>query len=700
MRESGSVPVRTPFSIEAIQPRWRWLIPVLAAVAAFHFSGIGLTLDRAFFDATSRRPWSAPPLDPAASALVLIDDHTMAEAQRSDYGWRWPFPRLAFAGLIAALDRAGAERIVLDLTFLESSAAAEQDALLAAVAAAVPGTILGRTKTQGPVFWDEAFVAAHPEFFARPRTGHTQLMPDSDGVARRYDLPGSLAASASDAPAVSATEPVTLRWFGGLEKIQAAGVPVVSAARFFNPGLHLVDRLAEKTFSVEAMEPDVGALQAALAEEPLLTGAEFDAVRGRTVFVGANAAGTYDLKALPVGQLEPGVLLHWTAWNNLRGGGFINEWPRLASLVWAAVLVGVLAVIGLQRGGLLLAFVTALLLAVATLAVAYIGLSHGWFIAPATPVAGTLLALSGVIAEGLWVEQRRRREVQTMFGSYVDPTVVERLVRDPGAITLGGERRVATVLFCDLAGFTDLSEQVSPEELLGLINAYLEETSDALLAHGAYIDKYIGDAIMAVFGAPQPDPRHAESAARAALAAQEVLARLNDRLRPQYGRTLAMRIGINTGELVVGNVGSPRKRNYTVLGDTVNLASRLEGANKEFGTSILIGETTAREIGDRLLLRPLTRLRVKGKQQAVEVSEVLGESSTVLPVQQEFLAAYRPAYAAFANRQFSQAADGFSAALALAPDDLMTKALLAEARRFSHSPPPIDWEPIVTLSSK
>lgn len=287
-----------------------------------------------------------------------------------------------------------------------------------------------------------------------------------------------------------------------------------------------------------------------------------------------------------------------------------------------------------------------------------------------------------------------------MFGSYVDPGVVERLVRDPKAIRLGGERREATVFFCDLAGFTDLSEQVAPETLLELINQYLEETSDCLLAHGAYIDKYIGDAVMAVFGAPQNLPDHALAAGRAALAAQEVLGRMNTHLAARHGRTLHMRIGLNTGSMLVGNLGSARKRNYTVLGDAVNLASRLEGANKEFGTAILVGEETARQIGDRLVLRPLTRLRVKGKQQAVEVSELVGRPEDLTEEQRRFLAAYRPAYAAFVRRSFAEAHRGFQAAAALRPDDAMTQALLAEAKRLTQAPPSSDWEPVLTLSTK
>jgi class 3 adenylate cyclase len=311
-----------------------------------------------------------------------------------------------------------------------------------------------------------------------------------------------------------------------------------------------------------------------------------------------------------------------------------------------------------------------------------------------------VLALLGIIAENFWLEQQRKREIQAMFGSYVDPGVVAQLLRDPTAIRLGGEKRRATVYFSDLAGFTDLSEKLPPEQLMEIVNRYLQEMSECLLDHGAYIDKYIGDAVMAVFGAPLKDEHHAATACEGALAAQGVLARINADLGVKLGYTLAMRIGINTGEMLVGNLGSDRKKNYTVLGDAVNLASRLEGANKEFGTSIMLGENTARALDGRFALRPLTRLRVKGKLTAVEVFELVGRTHELTPLQRDFLTAYGEGYAHFGGRRFTDAEIHFGRALAMVPSDDLTRELLEQSRELAAHPPPADWEPIVTLKSK
>ena len=671
--------------------RWRWLPPVAALIAAFHFLPGGATLDRAFFDFASRHPVRPTPV-PEGSALVLIDEATMQTLK--PLGERWPFSRKIFASLIATLDRAGAARIVFDFTFFEPSDAAEQDAILAGTAAAVSSVVLARTPQYAPVFWDEAFVAAHPALFQKPRAGDVTLQADADGVARAYRVPGSLAALAFDPP--TKVQGGLLRWHGGLAQIRTRGVPVLSAGQFISAGLPLLER-------VVAQAPDLSPEQIAraLANEPVLNGRIADLVRGRTVFVGTNASGTFDAKPFPVGAaVEPGVLIHWTAWTNLKAGGFITPSSRWVALTGALVVAVLIGLVGRWQPGLVAPGLAAVGLTVAVLGGAYAALGAGWFLPPATLAAAALFALLGVTAENFLLERQRKREVQAMFGSYVDPGVVAQLVRDPTAIRLGGERRELTVLFSDLVGFTDLSEKMPEEQLLAVVNLYLQEVSDCLLASGAYIDKYIGDAVMAVYGAPQALPDHAAAACAGALAAQRVLAGLNPRFQRDHGCTLHMRIGINTGEMIVGNLGSERKKNYTVLGDAVNLASRLEGANKQFGTAILLGATTAGRVQSRFATRPLTRLRVKGKHEAVEVHELVGALGELTSGQQAFLTTYREGYAALCARRFAEAAAAFGRVLAVRPDDAPARAWQEQSAAYAANPPPSDWQPLLELHSK
>lgn len=682
--------------------RWRWLLPVLAALALFQLSPLGPALDRAFFDFASRHPLRAAP-PPDGAAIVLFDQATMAALSGQGLG-TWPPPRVVFAAAVAALERAGAARILLDFVFLDHSASAEQDALLGGLAAGLPNVILARTPRQMPAFWDETFVAEHPTLFAHPRTGLVESTPDPDGVLRRYAFADSLATSAAEPGATRVTprspadqRGVPLRWYGGLKQLRGHGdrVPVLSAAPFVIAGLPIVERAIENAPDFQPQP-----LADAVVAQPPLTGGGFDAVRGRVVFVGANAEGTFDQKPFAIGGLEPGVLFQWTAWANLAAGSWIRDVPPWTAPLAALVGVAVLAATAARRSGLGLPVAVALVFAAGVGVISYAGHSLGWFLPPATPIAAAGFALLGVAAEKFWIERKRRHEVQAMFGSYVAAEIVEQLVRDPASIRLGGERREATVFFCDLAGFTDLSEQVTPEELLELVNGYLEQTSESLMLHGAYVDKYIGDAVMAVFGAPKAIPDHALAACRAALAVQRLLAVRNVELAAKHGRTLGLRIGLNTGEMIVGNVGSERKRNYTVLGDAVNLASRLEGANKEFGTRILVGDATAQLVGDRLVLRPLGGLRVKGKHTAVPVFELVGELEELTAAQRDFLHAYAVAHTHYTNRRFTEAADGFARAATLDPNDRMTGKLLAASRRLALDPPPPDWQPIVSLDTK
>ena len=666
-------------------------MPAAALLLAFHFSPLGRTLDRAFFDVASRHPLKSPAL-PADSAIVLIDEQTMAAM--SAQGVRWPFPRAVFAQLIVALHQAGAAHVLVDVTFPEESDAA-QDLLLGELAAAAPSVVLARTTEKGPAFWPDAFQQQHAAAFAHPRTGLVEFLADDDGVARLYQPTSSLAAAPLEIATLS-TAPGLLRWHGGLNQITARGVPVLSAAPYIAAGRPMMEKLVSA-----APDLEYEALARALATAPGLSVDLAAAVRGRTVFVGTNASGTFDVKPLPVGKVEPGVLLHWTAWANLTAGGFIAPVSRGLVLVAALLAAGSVVWAGRRQialqGPILMTAGWVILLP----ASAYALLSAGWFVPPATPVAAALLTLLGVVAESFWREQARKREIQTMFGAYVDPAVVAALVRAPDSIRLGGERRTATVFFSDLVGFTELSEKLRdrPEQMVEVVNAYLEETSECLHRHGAYVDKYIGDAVMAVFGVPVDLPDHALAACRAALEARVALETVNARFAA-HGVRLEVRIGLNTGEMIVGNLGSARKRNYTVMGDAVNLASRLEGANKEFGTHILLGETTARAVAGRMATRPLTRLQVKGKQEAVEVHELVGAPEALTDAQRKFLAAYLPGYAHFVVRRFAAAAADFGRALAARPDDDVTRELLAQSTAFAAVPPAADWRPILTLKSK
>jgi len=676
----------------------------LALVAVLGALGALGSLDRAWFDFLQRKTAARAPL-PDHTALVLIDENSMRVLGRDPYGYRWPWPRDAFTGLIASLHRAGAKAVALDLIFFEQSEDQMQDYMLGAIAAGIPEATLGAMPAgegkpeQLPVVWAADFREANADCFAgRPRWGYVKSVPDEDSVIRRYVATNALASVV--APELWAPEgKPLLRWRGNLEQLRARGVPVVSASYFAVDGLAVMKCVTDTVPDLDRAAM-VRAIEAAPAPTDALVKDAFAKVRGCTVFVGVNAASTFDFIATPCGAPEPGVVSHWTAYANLSAGGFLREtgpWASVGLLSLVLTALGRVSRGGIGIGRPALVAGGGAVLALGGSAVAFLG--NLWF-APMLPVAGAAAGFGAVAVHSFLLERARKKEIQGWFGSYVSPAVVKQLVQNPDSLKLGGEKRELTIFFADLANFTTLSESMPPEELVPLINSVLEDLTEGVLAHGCYVDKYIGDAIMGVFGSPEPLENHALSACRAALESMRRLDKLNERIERTHGRRLGMRIGVNTGDAIVGNVGSTKKRNYTVLGDAVNLASRLEGANKEFHTGILIGPKTAAQLGGALVTRPVAQLKVKGKKQAVEVYELIGEPDSLDEGARRFLAAYGEGYTAYCQRRFAEACRAFATAATLRPDDFLATRYAEETQRLADSPPPSDWEPILELHTK
>jgi adenylate cyclase len=298
----------------------------------------------------------------------------------------------------------------------------------------------------------------------------------------------------------------------------------------------------------------------------------------------------------------------------------------------------------------------------------------------------------------------------------MNPDLVELLVREPSRVRLGGERRVLSVFFSDLANFTNLSERLEPEQLVSLLNIYLTEMTEIILRYEGYLDKYEGDAIMAAFGTPIPQTDHACRVCWAALECVERLATLVKELKDEsyfdqrgipplslpahLDWDLSMRIGVNSGPVVAGNMGSLSRMDYTVMGDVVNLASRLEGANKGYGTRIMAGEETIRLAGDGVETRVLDLLRVKGKEKPVWVYEVMARQGGLSPQQLQLRALYEKAHAAYLARRWEEASEGFCEAMGVDPTDGPSRTYLERCTIYAKEPPPMDWEGVFVLRTK
>ena len=336
-------------------------------------------------------------------------------------------------------------------------------------------------------------------------------------------------------------------------------------------------------------------------------------------------------------------------------------------------------------------------------------------VAPAVAVLFSYLTSTAYVAI---IEGREKRFIRGAFGKYVPPAVVEEISERPEVLKLGGQKRELSLFFSDLAGFTDLSESMDPEELIALLNEYLNEMTQVVMEEGGTLDKYIGDAIMAFWNAPMPVPDHADRALRCAIFMQRKMDRLNERWRgddkmqelnrkwAEKARDMAgfqVRIGVNSGEVVVGNVGGEERFEYSAIGDAVNLAARLEPANKTYGTLSMVSEFTVEKLEDpeAYRLRELDLVAVKGKTQPVKVYELLGFSDEVLaPQREEALEHYARGMEAYHRRDWELAERYFGAALEADPSDGPSRVYLERARNYSTEPPPADWDFVVRRNVK
>jgi adenylate cyclase len=348
--------------------------------------------------------------------------------------------------------------------------------------------------------------------------------------------------------------------------------------------------------------------------------------RGRIVFVGASGAGLFEARANPFGPADPGVLIHATAADNILNGDFLRRPGPLtnAAAVVGAALLAAVAVAALPAA-------SAAAAAGVVLAALYLALAFGLFATRAVwldiaaPELAILLTFTHGMVANYVTEGRQKKQIREMFSKYVAPEYVAKLAEDPSALHLEGRRAELTILFSDIRGFTSISERMQPTEVVGFLNEYLTEMAAIVKQSGGTLDKFIGDAVMAFWGEPVRLEDHADRACACALAMRDRMAEITARFEREGKPPIRIGIGINTADVVVGNIGSlEHKLDYTVIGDGVNLASRLEGQNKDFGTTIIVSAFTLARTGDRFAVRPLGEVKVKGKEEAVAIYELLG----------------------------------------------------------------------------
>ena len=421
--------------------------------------------------------------------------------------------------------------------------------------------------------------------------------------------------------------------------------------------------------------------------------------KDKIVLVGVTAAGLNDLKTMPLGPNYPGVELHATFLDNLlthnRRASFLSIIPLWVVFALTFLLSALTAgAIRHARHAYSAALAGVIFLPLPVL-LGFGAYAMGAWLQVAAPLAGVTLAFVGAAGVNYAVEGRQKRFIRGAFRQYLSPVVIEQLVNNPNKLRLGGERRELSIYFSDVQGFTSISENLTPEELTALLNDYLTAMTDIILEEGGTVDKYEGDAIIAFWNAPLDLPDHAERAVRAAIRCQKKI----DDLRPDFtqrigGKPFSARIGLNSGPVVVGNMGSHQRFDYTFLGDAGNLASRLEGVNKQFGTRILISEAMRKKLGPDFATREISRIQVVGKEEPIRVYE---------PMLPEDYAAQSAIFNAFAKALALYYAGNFAEALAIFSAQAATDApSAAYARRCADliANPPDAWQGIWKMTEK
>ncbi len=421
-----------------------------------------------------------------------------------------------------------------------------------------------------------------------------------------------------------------------------------------------------------------------------------DLLKGKLVFVGATEVGIYDLRPTPFDATLPGVEIHATVAANalekrfLRYDGVTQQYEILC-IVLLPLILGILLAFapGTFAGLGIMALLTALFSGFN-----YLMFTHAFHdMTLIYPLAGILITYLGSEAWRNLVVERHGRQLKKAFSSYVSPDLVRQIEKNPDKLVLGGEQRNISILFSDIRGFTTFSEKLAPTELVKLLNEYLSPMTRIVLEERGTLDKFIGDAVMALYNAPLDVPDHAERACATAVRMMAKMKELNDTFSANGMQAIEIGIGINTGLAVVGNMGADIRFDYTAIGDSVNLASRLEGLNKYYGSRILVSEDTHKQVANgNFRFREIDRVRVKGKSQPVVMYELMVADYEILPRFEEGLQLYR-------NRQFAVAKDIFDELVA-ATGDGPARLYSQRCGEFIEQPPEEEWDGAYTAKTK
>jgi adenylate cyclase len=610
--------------------------------------------------------------------IVAIDEPSFG-----NLGLQWPWPRSIHAALINALYSAGAKVVVFDILFPEISLLDEDEALREAIYRH-PSIVLAAdvNRVDDTRFSQEIVVEPHPSLVEKQTLiGYTNLPLDPDGFIRNIHLSGSFR---------EALSLVATRQFIGLDSQNILNTN--GRINFSGPS---------RTFKT------VSYYQALSPATDLPDGL----FKNKLVFVGFNTQNVSDIrKEQPDHFPTPftrwgdgymaGVEIHANLAANLMQGNLIHIFPFTQTLLICLVALSMTGFFFFLRkpligGGVLILFWLVILF------VSFMLFKWKHVYLPFLFVCLPMTGLYMVSPFFHYFESRRERNfIRQAFSTYVAPSVVRQLIANPKQLELGGEERHITAFFSDVEGFSGISEMLTPTELVTLLNEFLTEMTDIILKHQGTVDKFEGDAIIAMFGAPNQLPNHAEHACLANIEMQERLSLLRKNWQSRGLPALKMRIGMCTGSAVVGNMGSSRRMDYTMMGDTVNTASRLEGANKVYKTYCLISESTRKAAGKAIIARQIDTISVVGKKETVRIYEIIGIPGYLDDRVLQMIKFYEQGLLAYQHQEWQKAAVDFHQALTIMPTDGPSHTMINRCREFEKHPPDKDWKGVYKMKSK
>lgn len=650
---------------------------------------------------------------------------------------RWPWPRSYYARLLRNLRRAGARVVGLDLIFGGNDVynPANDDSLRTAIRETGIAVLAGKTDVQSDVYRmtisNENF--GNIFFAADSVLGLVNIRNDADGVYRRY-TPFWDTNTGLRVPTFSFA---VLNKYFGFEALTPAENfsgeflfadraipkydPTTFLINFYGPSgsfrhIKAADVIDDDTFTTNE-EAETGQETNTFSDPDY--GYLYDSTfTGKIVIVGSTVPEDHDLfpVAFAAGRqqgdnLMYGVELHANVIESILRDEFLYKQSALSEML-LVVLLSVLTFLVtsslkgsrsrhhvlVELNGFLFAMAEIFVVGFAALLLFH---RYNYLMTVISPILAVIAGYVASTAYHFVVERKQRMLIKTMFSTYVNPSVVEELISHPEKLTLGGQRRELTVLFSDIEGFTTISEGMPPEELVGLLNEYLSEMTAIVFRNHGTLDKYEGDAVMAFWGAPIQQEDHALRACRTAVEMQDTLVDLRRRWREKGRPAVNVRIGVNTGEMVVGNMGAKGRFDYTVIGDSVNLASRLEGANKMYGTGILVSERTYELVGGRYTGRELDLITVKGRSEPLKIYELCRPDPAESPAAfTDFLARYHEALDLYRRRRWRDAHTAFKNLLGQRPVDGPLRLHAERSALYAEHPPPDDWNGVFEMTTK